>query len=69
MLGIDPAIAANQEGGRQSQDASIERRNTLVTHGHGIVHPVLTVELPYGLQAVVERNADNHQSLVAVTLL
>ncbi|MBZ5544035.1 MAG: hypothetical protein LAO07_10185 [Acidobacteriia bacterium] len=69
VLGVDAAVAADQERGGQAQDAAVEFGDPLVAHGHGVIHLELAVKVADRLDAVVQRNPDHHQALIAVALL
>src|SRR5450755_355073 len=69
VLGVNAAVAVNQKGNGQSQNATVQLSSLRSAHYDGIVHVELLVERAYGLDAVVHRDADDLQAAIAVPLL
>src|ERR1017187_1265545 len=69
VLGANTAVAVNQKGNRQSQNATVQLSSLRSAHYDGIVHVESLVERAYGVDAVVHRDADDLQAAIAVPLL
>src|SRR5579863_747343 len=70
MLGVDAAVAADEECGGQADDAAIEQVNLLAAvHRHGVIHLEFVIELFHGFRTIVERDADHRETLVAILVL
>src|SRR5208282_3972173 len=59
VFGINVAIAFDQEGDGQTENAAVEFSNFRIAHHDRIVHLVARVEIADGFRFVVHRNADN----------
>ena len=68
MFAVDAAVAANKERGRHGVDAAVERGELVVSQRHRVVHPEFLVERPHWVNAVVERDSDDSQPLVAIAV-
>jgi len=69
ILGVDLAIAADQESHWQPQNSPICFSSSRIAHDNRIIHLVLLIESAYRLRSVIHGNADDLQTLCAILIL
>ena len=69
MLLGDPAIPADYESDRQSENSAVEFARLCIAHHNRVIHFEALIEVAYSFRPIIHGNADDLQALLAVLIL